>query len=166
MHPQEVLKSLENKGGEKIKRLKSERLKTSVFRLIVFLLGAVGIYFFWQIGWLILLIFVATTALFLFLVKRHQSLKNRLDHERAFTDLIAIERKMLKGSWANVNDSDSFKNPDHPFVNDLNIFGYKSIYSFLNRTQSNFALAQMESREARRKNCESQNGTPCEIHLL
>ncbi len=146
MKPLEVLKSLENKGREKVSQLKRKIIFISSLRLVTFLVGAFAIYMVWGKTWPVILIFLLTIAMFLWLVKRHQSLRNQSDHEKAFTDLVSTEQKMIGGAWNKIDDSGQYKNPDHPFANDLNLYGPKSLYSFLNRTKTNYSRRDFADR--------------------
>ncbi len=142
MKPLEVLKSLENKGQKQVDQLRRKIVLTGSLRLGVFLAGALSIYFIWGMTWLVALAFLIILALFLWLVKHHQALRNKADHEKAFTKLLSEEQGLLNGSWVQVDDSSEFKNANHPFANDLNLYGTKSLYSFLNRTKSAYSRCE------------------------
>jgi hypothetical protein len=117
--------------------LKKKVDQISWLRLVVFVLG-IGL------GWLLLSIhyivggiaFIATAALFLYLVKKHA----QLDREADFLDRMAkvneAEIHLAEGKPGPYDNGADFENQQHPYSYDLDLFGPRSVFSFINRTAS------------------------------
>ncbi|SDQ23450.1 MutS-related protein [Flagellimonas zhangzhouensis] len=102
-------------------------------RLAVFLALVAGIYFFWGASF-VFGIFVVGMALFLYLVARFVNLKK----EKAYLErLVAInqtELEVLERKFHHLPDGKEFLQPEHPYAQDLDIFGRGSFYQYANRT--------------------------------
>jgi ABC-type multidrug transport system fused ATPase/permease subunit len=71
---------------------------------------------------------------FLLLVKRHERLNQQT---RLYEQLVRInetEIKVTNGDYSDFYDGNEFEQPDHPYTFDLDGFGKKSLYQYLNRT--------------------------------
>lgn len=77
---------------------------------------------------------LALLALFGFMVARHQDLKYQ---SRRLQELIRINRtevQVLSGQYSHLPDGAEFRDPAHPFSEDLDLFGQGSFFQYLNRT--------------------------------
>jgi len=67
----------------------------------------------------------------------HQSVLEKINHAKTLIKIDDNEIKMLSHQFPAVEDSSisggEFKNPDHPYTADLDIFGEKSVFHYLNR---------------------------------
>lgn len=67
----------------------------------------------------------------------HETVLDKISHLKILITVNENEIKMLSHQFPAVNDSGitggEFKNPDHPFTSDLDIFGEKSLFHYLNR---------------------------------
>jgi len=121
---------------EQLAELKPKLNAFVVYRLILFL-AAVGIWFFYSTfqNWSIA-ICLAFLAGFFVAVKQNNRLLAKRDFLNAQLDLVNSEFKVLEGTFEHLPDGTEFKDDDHQFVLDLDIFGRKSIYQYLNRAQT------------------------------
>ncbi len=71
---------------------------------------------------------------FIFLVIRHRNLKLQRDRSQALIAINANELNALQGDFSAFEDGTEYLDPGHEFTYDLDIFGKKSLFQFLNRT--------------------------------
>ncbi|WP_052353510.1 MutS-related protein [Dyadobacter tibetensis] len=83
-------------------------------------------------GGLGLILFIA----FLMLMRRQQEAKRKRDYQRnlQFINLDELGRQQFQ--FNRQENGEEFKNNDHPYAADLDIFGAYSLYSLLNRTHT------------------------------
>ncbi len=120
-------------GKGKILRRKLTRL--SIYRLISFLSG-VALFFVlfgkhWALG---LAGFLAGMVVFAYYVRKHDRCVLEMDDAARLEAMNGYEKEMIDGT-AEVWDTGSrYADPEHPFLNDLDIFGRHSLFAYLNRT--------------------------------
>lgn len=128
-----------SKYSEMGRKQKKKADRISNVRLLIIVFGIGLALWFWKIDqslystWTFLLTFLT----FGFFVKKHQSLLRKLRRIECF---LAINQKNLArvdGSWVQFkDDGKEFMNAEHPFVNDLDIFGSNSLFQWLNITNT------------------------------
>ncbi|MBC9813390.1 hypothetical protein H9Y05_13005 [Crocinitomicaceae bacterium CZZ-1] len=102
-------------------------------RLFSFLLIVLSWYL---IGWgtVLLAVVTAETALFIYLVNKWLDAKLEKEKEELYIALNESELKLLKGNWSDFPDGSEFKSAQHPYANDMDLFGPKSVFQYINRT--------------------------------
>ncbi len=117
-----------------------------MLRLLVFCAIAFGVYLlFGHTKWLVACVIIGI-ALFLFLVSRHTDLQYKRDKLKALSDLNETEIRVLKRDFHHLVEGNEFKNPEHFYSQDVDLFGKGSFYQYLNRTalqQGSDTLAQL-----------------------
>jgi hypothetical protein len=102
-------------------------------RLLSFLAAFGLAWLLWPQGWVIVLIvFVAVMALFIFFVNKDLSNNEAINNT---SQLIAINKQelmVLAHSFTHLPDGLSLKPADHAYANDLDIFGRASLYQYAN----------------------------------
>lgn len=78
----------------------------------------------------------AFVIVFVLFLRIHAKLSWRLRYAKALKDINEEEYNFLEHNQWNVNDGEKFQTANHPYTYDLDIFGKKSIYQYLNRTAS------------------------------
>ncbi len=127
-------------------QLAKKLLFSSTLRFGLFVLGALLVYFLranWQVA---LLTGVFVFALFLWLVSRHENLKRKKAFHDALVNLNALELRVEHGDYTDLATGEEFVNPTHEYSNDIDLFGQRSFFQFLNRTatvQGKETLAQL-----------------------
>jgi hypothetical protein len=106
---------------------------SSILRLAVFLLTAFLAVHYFDEGFLALIIALGLVA-FLFLVRRHLKLKERLNRFQSVKNFAERESRFLQDPLADYDGGEEFVDADHPYTYDLGIFGKRSIFGYLNRT--------------------------------
>ncbi|MDT7829420.1 DNA mismatch repair protein MutS [Pricia sp. S334] len=124
---------IENYSAE-LSRLQKRLFASSMIRLAVFLAAGLGVYLvFGNFKW-VLAIVLMTVGLFLFLVSRHQNLQYERDRLKALVQINETELRVLRRDFQGLPEGNEFKNPDHYFSHDIDLFGRGSFYQYANRT--------------------------------
>jgi DNA mismatch repair ATPase MutS len=113
---------------------KNKLLISSLLRLSLFVLSAVGIYFFWSQTNISVSIFIGFAIVFAFMVKRHSALKRQNEKYKILISINKNELKFLDGERQIFKNGEEYKDGRHEFSEDIDLFGDKSFFQFLNRT--------------------------------
>jgi len=121
--------------SKEIRRLKSIVDRFSISRLVVFLLGILAVYLLFDYGiGIAICIGVITIAAFLILVKIQFKKQEILNFKRVKLSLIENEIRVLNGEINVYSDGREYEDPKHAYTADLDIFGEKSLFSYINRS--------------------------------
>lgn len=108
---------------------------TSILRISIFIATVVGIYiasaFYWP--YLVSTAFIGLAG-FIYMIIRHARL---FKQKNWFKNLLAInqtELDVLDGDTSSKIEGVQWNEADHPFVNDLDIFGKKSLFQLIDRS--------------------------------
>lgn len=109
--------------------------RTSLLRLLFFVAGLAGVATFHEEGWIILAGIILVTVLpFILLIKRH----NRLFRQKAYLEQeIEVNRQelaALEHDTSAFDDGEAFIDPAHRYSLDLDLFGPRSLFQYINRT--------------------------------
>jgi len=107
---------------------------SSVIRLLVFALTGLSMYLLFGNTKLVLGTLLLGIILFLFLVSRHTNLKYKRDKLLALKRINETEKKVLQRDFHQLPDGTEFKNPEHYFSQDIDLYGKGSFYQYSNRT--------------------------------
>lgn len=127
-----------NAYSEKIALL-SRQVKTySRIRIAWFLLGVIIIYFASTTTWfwISLLVFILLLV-FVIIAVQHGRLIEKKRESTVFLQLYRDELSALTGDFTSFDAGKEFADNQHPFANDLDLFGKKSVFQMLNRNFSN-----------------------------
>src|SRR5699024_3572389 len=125
-----------------LKSIKKLLLISSMLRLSVFILIFLGIYFLWgNTQWIIAEVLIGFT-LFIVLISRHVNLQQKRNRLEALIQINKTEVEVLKGNFSDLFSGKEYENPKHEFSQDVDLFGEKSFFQYLNRT----ALLQGEKK--------------------
>jgi len=113
--------------------------KLSNVRLITFLAGCGLASFFYMIhntSWSLVMM-ILTVVSFVALVIWHQNLKARKYYIQILYENYDQSLKRLTGEWKTFLDTGGdFKDPSHPFSEDLDLFGTSSLYQWINTAKT------------------------------
>ncbi|MCP9198786.1 DNA mismatch repair protein MutS [Gramella sp. GC03-9] len=144
--PTEFYKSQSSKYTGIEKQLTKKLIFSSTLRLIVFLAIFGIIYFFFGNASVLIPAVIALLAIFIFLVSRHSDLKKEREKIRALIKLNEQELKIIEtGDFSDLPEGLEFDIEGHEFSRDIDLFGRKSFFQYLNRT----ALQEGKARLAR-----------------
>lgn len=138
-------------------QVKQQIYRASTMRVLLFLGGAGSLIYCWSESALLLCgITLVTLVPFLALVRLHARLFTR----RAYLEqLIAVNQQELRAmehDTAAFDGGNEFIDPSHPYSYDLDLFGQRSLFQYINRTSTvlgkerlaRWFSAHLESREA------------------
>lgn len=123
-----------DKHATVLAEVKRQLAGSSVIRLLVFALTALSMYLLLGKAKLVLAAALGGIILFLFLVSRHTNLKYKRDKLIALKKINETEIKLLKRDFHHLPDGSEFKNPEHYFSQDIDLYGKGSFYQYTNRT--------------------------------
>jgi ABC-type lipoprotein export system ATPase subunit len=117
-----------------VSRLQNQLIRSSMLRLGVFIALVFGVYFFFENTKVIGVVLLFGTALFLFLITRHQDIKYKRD---LLLQLIAINKKELKilnRDFHEFETGNQYQDTTHSYSHDIDLFGVGSFFQYANRT--------------------------------
>jgi len=134
-HINEQYHHLFSKYSNRSRTIKRGLNITALGRLLAFVAAVLFVIYTWQTNVLIAVIGGAIAlSVFIFLVVKYIRKKQAY---RLNTNLIHINRReieALRGNITNFDHGFEFLQPSHAYANDLELFGEKSVFQFLNRS--------------------------------
>ncbi|CAM4202460.1 MutS-related protein [Gillisia hiemivivida] len=120
--------------NKRLKEANKQLNLSSMLRLILFIGTAFGIYYFYPDWKIAALIGVVGFGIFLFLVSRHSDLKYKRNKIDELVKLNETELEVLNRNFSHLATGKEFEDHDHPFSQDIDLFGNGSFFQYLNRT--------------------------------
>ncbi|TXK75959.1 DNA mismatch repair protein MutS [Mesonia sp. K4-1] len=117
-----------------LKKLKKQLFASSMLRLVIFLLFGFLVYTFFENTKLVVGSIIAAIASFLFLVSRHSDLQQKKKKVEALIKINEIEIQVLNRDFQHLPAGEEFKNSLHHFSQDIDLFGNRSFFQYLNRS--------------------------------
>ena len=117
-----------------LKAIKTQLLWSSMLRLAVFIAIAFAMYFFWSSTRVVIGSVIIGIVLFLILVTRHSKIQYKKAKLKALLQLNQTELRVLDREFSDLSTGEVYKNPEHAFSQDIDIFGKHSFFQYLNRT--------------------------------
>ena len=111
--------------------------KFPLFRLLIFVIGALGFYFAFSISvGLAVIAAIIFLIVFAFITNWDAKTNANKEYYRSLKIINETELKSLQGNYKIFEDGERYIDPSHPYTSDLDIFGKASIFQFINRTTS------------------------------
>jgi hypothetical protein len=107
---------------------------SSLARLIIFLVLAWAVYYFFGNLTVLIPILLVGTGIFVYLVSNHSDLKYERDKYRELIRINETEIAVLNRKFHNLPTGEEFENPVHLYSQDIDLFGKGSFFQYLNRT--------------------------------
>lgn len=137
MEPQQFYQTRLENLRVQLKKLQQRKSSFAWLRLGSIIAIISGLYLLWSLG--IVYVIIATVALlFIFIRLIYADLKNQAAIEHTFR-LIQInenELKCLTGDYYDFDSGAEHIPKEHPYSNDLDMFGRASVFQYINRTTS------------------------------
>jgi len=137
--PLEEYISRKNDYNSKLKKITSLSNTISNMRLLVFISGlgfSIYLYIIRLETQSILTLF-ASMALFLVLVVKHEKILRKKRYTEALINVNEMSIKRINGEWKSFEDTgEFFKDGDHPYSEDLDIFGKASLFQWINTAKT------------------------------
>ncbi len=115
-------------------QVKNKLTLSSTIRLVVFFMIIFGVYFFWGNLKAMFLVVLIGVAVFLFLVSKHTDLQQKRDKTQALIKINTIELQVLGNDKSDLYSGEKYKNPQHEYSYDIDLFGEGSFFQYINRT--------------------------------
>jgi len=120
------------------KKFKQSAARTASIRIIIFIVALSAFIYFvndreLQSAMLVGLVFIIA---FVLLVKRHNRIKFARDQYQYITDINVEELARMRGDLSTIENGIEFSEKEHPYTEDLDIFGNHSVFQLLNRTST------------------------------
>lgn len=129
-------KRLEKFTGN-LNKLKKELVLLSILRLLAFALIFLSVFYLIKINdYLGIIASLAFLVLFFILIKKYNSLLRKKLFLLNLVKINSDELEALNNKYDQFESGNEFVNPDHPFTNDLDIFGNGSLFQYINRTST------------------------------
>ena len=120
-----------------LKTVKQKIYHIGTLKLLLFAAGVIGIVYFWSSGWTYALAaFIIPLIPFLYLTKRQNLLFYKKDYLEKKTEINQQEIKAINDDFECFDGGNEFVDPSHLYSYDLDIFGNRSIFQYLNRTST------------------------------
>ena len=120
--------------AKELKALKKQLFLLSLIRFAVFLLSFYMAYKLSATPRYAVTTFVISIAVFLFLVARYVDLLAKKDKIQALKVINELELDVINGNISKLDLGSEFINPQHYYSYDIDLFGTKSFFQYLNRT--------------------------------
>tara|TARA_A100000171_G_C2139317_1_gene153373 strand:- start:6337 stop:8115 length:1779 start_codon:yes stop_codon:yes gene_type:complete len=144
--PREFYEAQLEQHTQELNTLKKQLAVSSTLRLLVFLAVCAGVYVAFGSTKLVIALIVAGIILFVYMVTRHSKLKYKRDLKEAFLEYNRTEISILDGSpgilW---NEGNDYKNSNHSYSQDIDLFGESSFYHYINRTALEMGAQKLAS---------------------
>lgn len=120
-----------NELAQKTKQIRT----TSIMRLVVFFTTVLGIYLLSSVGYLpVIIVGLTGFVFFIILIRKHQSQEFEKARLQAFVQINMQELELLEKRTHSVDTGINYLPEDHPYADDLDLFGKRSLFQFINRT--------------------------------
>lgn len=133
---EDILAYYNERNKHSIKRLKvlTTKINTLVtLRVLVFISGILLVVISFGIAWLSVLIGLASAVIFAVLIKDHQRKKEEQSFWKQIASFYENEIKGLNGDWYFANNGEEYRETDHEFAHDIDLFGDRSFFQRVNR---------------------------------
>ena len=139
IEPKEQYQKRKTYYARRMENLTQTINRLSNIRLVSFLAGSgLAIFFYLNQSTSLGISMVTLTVLaFAILVVRHQTLKRRQSYIRQLYENYDHALKRLVGEWKSFSDlGEDFKDPAHPYSDDLDLFGLGSLFQWINTAKT------------------------------
>ncbi len=125
----------ERQKNQKVRdTLTQNLLYSSILRFSVFILVAFVCYSYWNTIETVLATLFVGVLIFIWLIKRHDRLKKLQRYHTALIEINRTELDVLNGNFYELPEGNEYKDPDHFYSQDIDLFGRGSFFQYLNRT--------------------------------
>ncbi|MEO9071283.1 MAG: hypothetical protein ABI261_09620 [Ginsengibacter sp.] len=144
MDPQQFYQKRLEELSTQLKRLQQRKSSFAWLRLGAIIAIIAGFYLLWSLG-IIYVIIATVLLLFIFIRLVNADLKNqsRIEHTTSLIHINEDELKCLAGNYYDFDAGAEHIPKEHPYSNDLDIFGRASIFQYINRTTSELGSRQL-----------------------
>lgn len=125
------------KHTKELKKIKQHHLLVSLSRLFLFLCIVLSFSFLYQINHLLGTISgISLLLLFILLIKKHKQIEDKKLFCEKLLEVNEQEKQAYQGIYDCFDAGKEFVNPNHQYSYDIDLFGEKSLFQYLNRTST------------------------------
>jgi DNA mismatch repair ATPase MutS len=117
-----------------LSKVKKQLHASSMLRFAVFCIAVLAVYLSYGDIKLVLGVVIITIILFVFMVLRHSDLQYKSDKLKALLKINLTEIQVLAHDFHQLPDGSEYKDFNHHFCQDIDLFGRGSFYQYANRT--------------------------------
>lgn len=143
-NPIQFYKSQIERYESKLEVFKSKLLFFSIARILVYLVGVIGIYQYFHNIEIAVAIAIVSITVFLVLLSKHTNTKKRRDLVKAILQINQEEIDIASGIFHDRFSGQKYQDPSHFYSLDVDLFGRGSFFQYINRT----ALTEGEGKLA------------------
>lgn len=134
IHPKDFYQQAIAKNTAELKITKRKIAQSSVLRVIIFLVTAFGVYLSFGDVRTVGIIILGFISVFVYVLYRHNNLVGERKLLLAVIRQNEVELEVIEGNYAGITDGEEYKNALHAFSLDIDLFGKRSFFQYLNRT--------------------------------
>ena len=117
-------------------RLESSIKRSSLLRLILFVILLAALYFFWGRLYILIPTLITGVALYTLLVIRHEKLKKQSDLSNEMLRINKRELQVLSRDFSGLSRGDQYRDDSHYYSHDIDLFGTGSLFQYVSRTST------------------------------
>jgi len=122
-----------------LKKQEKAEKEISIIRLFIFIIELnIGIYTYFTHKYTFLYIsLIVFLGIFAYLIISHRKIRGRIKYTKLFIDINHNSLKRINGEWYDfVDNGEDFKDNAHNYTEDLDIFGKKSLFQWINTAKT------------------------------
>ncbi len=132
--PQRYYQNQADLNLKKLDTAKRNMRSISIARLLIFIVTVVGIYLAVAYGNKVLAMALSSGFIvFIYLIRIHLQLERKKSWYDALYNINLEEIRILEGNTKEMDSGEEFLDPAHPYNEDLDVFGEKSLFQLINR---------------------------------
>lgn len=141
-----IYKQIVEKTKVKLQTIKNKTYRISIIRVILFTAGIAGLIYVFNSSWMAIVSIIAITFVpFLALIKYHNRLFYQKEYLEKKIEINEQEIAALNYDYSAFEDGEEFINSAHLYSYDLDLFGKKSLFQYINRTSTSFGKTRLAS---------------------
>ncbi|MCB0444268.1 MAG: DNA mismatch repair protein MutS [Gelidibacter sp.] len=119
-----------------VQQLYKQLTVLSSLRVLVFLVVALSVYFFFKHWQVVVTVIGFGSIVFIFLLTKYTNLKAKRELHKKLVTINEEELKIASGRFNHRPQGIEFQNPTHYYSLDIDLFGHGSFFQFINRTST------------------------------
>ncbi len=136
-----------NKNSKLLSEINNKLKKISFYRVILFLVTAIGIYITIANGYPIAaLLFSTGIVVFVLMIIKQLRLEKQKKHVEILCKINMDELRLMKGDFSTADPGNEFADTNHYYTDDLDIFGAKSVFQLINRCSTKRGRIKLANR--------------------
>ncbi len=133
-------------AGRQLNRIVAQIRQVSILRVCLFVAGvSAAIFLRYSSWWMITAALLVTFVPFLGLIKVHSRMFRRRAYLEKRQEVNDQELRALEHDYSSFENGKEFTDPTHLYTYDLDVFGEKSLFQYINRTVTEMGRKQLAS---------------------